>query len=226
MVSDQGRGGGQARGRRAGQGPPTSRSLPRKCKSAETQATRMSRREGTAGLQTGTAARSAARGVYQAVVRMMLNAGVPTERRTSPELGVLRCRRPEASETPEACMGLAPAVRAISLRSVRQLAGTSRTPGARSQRRPPARREFRGRASTRNSRSPRTRVSGCRLNYDRRAENLYGERRSAVAPPAPEVGWDPRFSLHTDGGSGTRRHERPDWRERSREEQPDRVFQA
>ena len=35
----------------------------------------------------GTAARSAAKGVYHAAVRMTLNAGVPAERRTTPELG-------------------------------------------------------------------------------------------------------------------------------------------
>ena len=44
----------------------------------------------------GTAARSAAKGVYHAVARMTLNAGVPTERRTTPELGVLPCRPPAA----------------------------------------------------------------------------------------------------------------------------------
>ena len=38
-----------------------------------------------------------------------------------------RCRPPEASETREACMDLAPAVGVISLRGPRQLAGTSRT---------------------------------------------------------------------------------------------------
>ena len=65
--------------------------------------------------------------MYHAVVRMMLNAGVSTERRTSPEFGVLPCRPPEASETLEAWMDLAPAVRAISLGGLCQLAGTSRT---------------------------------------------------------------------------------------------------
>ena len=45
---------------------------------------------------TGTAARSAAKGVYHAAVRTMLNAWVPAERRTIPELGVLLCRPPAA----------------------------------------------------------------------------------------------------------------------------------
>ncbi len=44
----------------------------------------------------GTAARSAATGVYHAAVRMTLNAGVPAERRTTPELGVPPCRPPAA----------------------------------------------------------------------------------------------------------------------------------
>ena len=44
----------------------------------------------------GTAARSAAKGVYHAAVQMTLNAGVPAERRTTPELGVLLCRPPTA----------------------------------------------------------------------------------------------------------------------------------
>ena len=44
----------------------------------------------------GTAAGSAAKGVYHAAVRMTLNAGVPAERRTTPELGVLPCRPPAA----------------------------------------------------------------------------------------------------------------------------------
>ena len=44
----------------------------------------------------GTAARSAANGVYHAAVQMTLNAGVPAERRTTPELGVLLCRPPTA----------------------------------------------------------------------------------------------------------------------------------
>ena len=51
---------------------------------------------GNADLQVGTAARSAARGVYHAAVRMTLNAGVRAERRTTPELGVLPCRPPAA----------------------------------------------------------------------------------------------------------------------------------
>ena len=41
----------------------------------------------------GTAARSAAKGVYHAAVQMTLNAGVPAERRTTPELGVLPAAR-------------------------------------------------------------------------------------------------------------------------------------
>ena len=60
------------------------------------------RRQGNADLRpvlpvgAGTTARSAARGVYQAAVRMMLNAGVPAERRTPAELGVLPVRPPAA----------------------------------------------------------------------------------------------------------------------------------
>ena len=41
----------------------------------------------------GTAARSAAKGVYHAAVRMTLNAGVPAERRAIPELRVLPAAR-------------------------------------------------------------------------------------------------------------------------------------
>ena len=44
----------------------------------------------------GTAARSAAKGMYHAAVRITLNTEVPAERRTTPELGVLLCRPPTA----------------------------------------------------------------------------------------------------------------------------------
>ncbi len=47
---------------------------------------------------TGIAARSAGKGVYHAAVRMTLNPGVPADGRTTPELGVLLCRPPEAGE--------------------------------------------------------------------------------------------------------------------------------
>ena len=43
--------------------------------------------------EPGTAARSAAKGVYHAAVRITRNAGVPVERRTTPALGVLLAAR-------------------------------------------------------------------------------------------------------------------------------------
>ena len=66
---------------------------------AGTPTVQMSCRQGNADLWpvlpvgAGTAARSAAKGVYHAPVRMTLNAGVPAERRTTPELGVLSAAR-------------------------------------------------------------------------------------------------------------------------------------
>ena len=53
-------------------------------------------RHGNAGPPVGSAARSAAKGVYRAAVRMMLKAGVPAERRTPSELGILPVRPPAA----------------------------------------------------------------------------------------------------------------------------------
>ena len=70
--------------------------------SAPTPPGRTARWQGNADLRpvlpvgAGTAARSAANGVYHAAVRMMLNARVPAESRTTPELGVLPCRPPPA----------------------------------------------------------------------------------------------------------------------------------
>ena len=69
----------------------------------------------------GTAARSAANGVYHAAVQMTLNAGVPAERRTTPELGVLLCRPPTAGcadrRSAFPCLRVAPrgsAIRALA----------------------------------------------------------------------------------------------------------------
>ena len=72
------------------------------CRRAGPPTERMARRHGNADLWAvlpvgpGTAARSAANGVCHAPVRMTLDAGVPAERRTAPELGVLPCRPPAA----------------------------------------------------------------------------------------------------------------------------------
>ena len=64
----------------------------------EPQQSRWRRWQGNADLRpvlpvgAGTAARSAAKGVYHAAARMTLNAEVPAERRTTPALRVLLCR--------------------------------------------------------------------------------------------------------------------------------------
>ena len=67
---------------------------------------RPTRSSGFLPVGVGTATRSAAKGVYDAAVPMTLNAGIPAERRTTRQLGVLPCRPPAADREEFAAVSL------------------------------------------------------------------------------------------------------------------------